>query len=861
MPGFPVHTPTGLFIANYTDVSTISFSNVDIGVGGATTAGLLVDTAGAATLDINDTDFTGAPAPISADVSVTPVDATDATFGGVNGGSATFPQLFAIEDKIVHGVDLPGLGLVRVKAGEVYVSALSFLPPFTTTPSVQRGIDVASNGDTIYVQTGTVDPGSVNVNKPVTLAGEGTITGTLTLGPGATLSPGFSPGIINSGSVTFDSTSTFTVELNGLTPGTGHDQLNVTGTVDLGGATLAASRGFNPTVGSTFVIINNDGVNVIPVPNRFGGLPEGATITLVGIPFTISYVGGSDNNDVTLTVANSADVWVNNNWVEQSNDSGGTPGVVEYGDTVQNTGAGDNGLVTGKIFGYDAFDTVIGGVAAVATGGTVHVLAGGYVEGPQVAISKDLSIAGEDKTKVTIQPGADTGSSGDSRGWFLVDPGKNFDLSEVTLDGNGLKVWQAIRHKGTGTIDNVVFDDIQFDASGPSYAGTAIAAFGGVGDVDVTNSTFSNIGRVGVLYFGAGTTGTYSGNTYTGKGAGDFLDYAVEVGNGASADITGNTITGNLGVASVDLSASAGILVTTFFGGGSQATISNNFINGNTTAVAVGFDGSDTSDVTIFNNDLSGNTNGVTSTAPAVDASGNWWGTNSAAGVAALATPLLVDYTPWLDTGADSDSDPTNGFQGDFSLLHVDDDSPQTGPAGRIQEGIDLLADGTLTGSSRIVDVKAGTYDESQVLVYKPSMVLGAGEATTFIDGNSTPIATNGLVRITAGGDVTFDGFTVREAGAASGVRVGIYTESSVGGVTYNVTHNTILGHEQPVGRERLRVLFVRRVGIAWSSSTTPCRRPARTPSCWNGIPAPPTSASTRSIAAWPMIRSTPTST
>ena len=34
------------------------------------------------------------------------------------------------------------------------------------------------------------------------------------------------------------------------------------------------------------------------------------------------------------------------------------------------------------------------------------------------------------------------------------------------------------------------------------------AAFGGVGPVDVTNSTFSLIGRIGVQYFGAGTSGT-----------------------------------------------------------------------------------------------------------------------------------------------------------------------------------------------------------------------------------------------------------------------------------------------------------------------------------------------------------------
>jgi hypothetical protein len=54
--------------------------------------------------------------------------------------------------------------------------------------------------------------------------------------------------------------------------------------------------------------------------------------------------------------------------------------------------------------------------------------------------------------------------------------------------------------------------------------------------------------RIGVIYFGAGVTGTFGGNTYTGKGDGDWLDYAVEAGGGANA-ITNNTINENTGVA------------------------------------------------------------------------------------------------------------------------------------------------------------------------------------------------------------------------------------------------------------------------------------------------------------------------
>ncbi len=69
---------------------------------------------------------------------------------------------------------------------------------------------------------------------------------------------------------------------------------------------------------------------------------------------------------------------------------------------------------------------------------------------------------------------------------------------------------------------------------------------------------------------GTGSSATITGDTYTGKGDGDWLDYGIEVGAGGSATITGNTITGATGVASADGSTSAGIEITTYYGAGHQ---------------------------------------------------------------------------------------------------------------------------------------------------------------------------------------------------------------------------------------------------------------------------------------------------
>ena len=70
----------------------------------------------------------------------------------------------------------------------------------------------------------------------------------------------------------------------------------------------------------------------------------------------------------------------------------------------------------------------------------------------------------------------------------------------------------------------------------------------------------------------------------------DCLDYAFEAGGGAAINVTNCKITNCLGVASTDGSTSAGILVSTYFGDGTKATIAGNTISNCATAIAVGYD-------------------------------------------------------------------------------------------------------------------------------------------------------------------------------------------------------------------------------------------------------------------------------
>ncbi|MFL5328733.1 MAG: beta strand repeat-containing protein [Gemmataceae bacterium] len=145
---------------------------------------------------------------------------------------------------------------------------------------------------------GSFDPsGAVQVDG--TLGGTNGSVGTTTVTGTGRIAPGNSPGKLTTGNIVFNSASVFAVELNGTTAGSSYDQLAVSGTVNLGGATLQGSLGFVPTPGQVFKIIDNDGTGDA-VTGTFNGYIEGASVPVGPYNFTISYQGG-DGNDVTLT--------------------------------------------------------------------------------------------------------------------------------------------------------------------------------------------------------------------------------------------------------------------------------------------------------------------------------------------------------------------------------------------------------------------------------------------------------------------------------------------------------------------------------------------------------------------------------
>lgn len=170
-------------------------------------------------------------------------------------------------------------------------------PAVVTVSDNNPGANYTVQDNYIWVVTGT--RGDITVNEGGVLKGTGTV-GNVDV-DGGTVAPGLSPGVLNTGDLTYTG-GTLEEEIGGTASGQ-FDQVNVTGAVDLGSSvttlTITHWNGFTPALNDSFVIINNDGVDAIN--GIFNGLAQGATAVVGGYTYTISYIGGT-GNDVVLTV-------------------------------------------------------------------------------------------------------------------------------------------------------------------------------------------------------------------------------------------------------------------------------------------------------------------------------------------------------------------------------------------------------------------------------------------------------------------------------------------------------------------------------------------------------------------------------
>jgi CHAT domain-containing protein len=274
------------------------------------------------------------------------IDATTVRFDNIIPNNATLTQLFAVEDKITHGVDSSGLGLLRIKDDNVYVTSNS--------GSIQKALDVASIGNTINIATSTyTEP--LNINKSVDLIFDGagsTLNGDLITTEGSKIGLA---GILTANEVNFsrpiDLLNDFTLTANNIT-----FSQDVTSSSS-GSITLLAKDNITTSNISTssgeIKITSQNGF--IQTGNLTTNSPDLAANITVEAPGNVTT--GTVSTTTNLGSAGSV-------FLKSAN------GAVEAGDINTNSANGDGGFIT--VMARDRLTTkVINSSSQIANGGAV----------------------------------------------------------------------------------------------------------------------------------------------------------------------------------------------------------------------------------------------------------------------------------------------------------------------------------------------------------------------------------------------------------------------------------------------------------------------------------------------------------
>jgi fibronectin-binding autotransporter adhesin len=537
----------------YTGVTTISGGTLEIGAGGTTGSlspssaitdnatlvfNLSSNAAQGAAFSSSGISGSGGlvqigPGSLTLTASNTYTGATTISGGtlAVNGSLAAGSTVavgaaatLAGSGKINGNTSLTGNGVINLSGGTLGGGLAVSGGNWTGTGTVAGAITSSSNTFTIGNAANLAAIGGMNVTGGI-LTGLGTVSGgTVTLGPGAAISPG----TISGGTLTFanlaSSGGAFNFNLSGTAASNSDDAIAVTGNLSLGGTTtldilpvgtLATSGAYTLfTYGGK---LTESGSTALTIPSGILGVRQTAAFNY----------GSGANSAITLAITgyNANLTWTgtqSNTWV---NNTAGTASAYAWTSPTSHNSGGADFFTAGD---YVTFNNAAGNTA-VSLSGVVAPTSISVTGSNNFSFSGSGSIGGS--TGLTVQgtssltianSGVNTYSGGTTvQGGTLVLGGNNVlpTAGTVILGGSGSNgIWNLAGHNQT--IGGLA------TASGAAASGQIITA---------------SIGNSTLTYNNAGGSSTYAGAIQdTALSSGGTLGLTV---NGGTLDVSQGSTT------------------------------------------------------------------------------------------------------------------------------------------------------------------------------------------------------------------------------------------------------------------------------------------------------------------------------
>ncbi len=293
--------------------------------------------------------------------------------------------------------------------------------------------------------------------------------------------------------------------------------------------------------------------------------------------------------------------------------------------------AGNDGSGNGSMAA--PFATIAHAMTLVPEAGTIVVDRGTFTE--QVDnLGKSVTITGQGLAHTTIKAPATVGNKTATGSLYPTSQpivfahggGKTVNINGITIDGDNGRMlanyFGVLYYEAGGSVTHNRITGIRQTPLNGAQSGRAFVALQAQGGttpqaITFSNNTVDDYQKSGVVLYEPGLTATVANNTITWSGGtGIIAANGITLGRGASASITGNTISGNMygiGANSIPVlgasgSGAAGILLV---GVGNGSSITGNTIFGTELAISAANNGagwgSNVGNVSMSGNDLDNN--------------------------------------------------------------------------------------------------------------------------------------------------------------------------------------------------------------------------------------------------------------